>query len=196
MPQRPLRLHQSAPGEVLSALSSGESRHELQTGQSMMPISPLYLCLICLVATFSIARYIRELRREADMKNKAKRADQLERRLALIEETHRSSSTCHKPNCARENPPHAAFCSGCGASLTDSARRYHVVLIHVGSSQHATIKRIRKSLRIGLKEAKQLAEILPQIVGMRLPHEQAIQLAQKFRKVGARVDLCLAPSVD
>ena len=157
-----------------------------------MPISPLYLCLICLCGIIAGARYVRELRREADLKNKAKRADELERRLALIEETHQSSSTCHVTNCARENPPHAAFCAGCGVSLTDGSRRYHVVLIDPGSAKISTIKHIRKSLRIGLKEAKELANTLPQIVGMRLPHEQAIELVKKFNKAGARVDLRLA----
>ncbi len=115
-----------------------------------------------------------------------------ERKLADVNQSSLPRGACHQPECLRENREDARFCGACGADLHDPARRYHVLLLDTGTAKVSAIKMIRKALKVGLKEAKDLADRPPQLVGLHLNEEQARRLSEGFMRAGSTVETRLA----
>jgi|GEM_PF-4462479 len=109
---------------------------------------------------------------------------------------HLPHSTCHRPECMRANQDDAQYCGACGADLHDDSRRYHVLLTATGPSKIYAIKMIRRSLKLGLKEAKDIADRPPQVVGLHLNEEQARRLCEGFTRAGSTVETRLAAPTD
>jgi len=66
---------------------------------------------------------------------------------------------------------------------------FDVVLKGDGGNKIKVIKVIREATGLGLKEAKDMAEALPGKVKEGLPKEEAEALIEKFKEVGADVEL-------
>ena len=66
---------------------------------------------------------------------------------------------------------------------------FDVVLKGDGGNKIKVIKIIREATGLGLKEAKDMAEALPGKIKEGLPKEEAEALIEKFKEVGADVEL-------
>lgn len=75
------------------------------------------------------------------------------------------------------------------ADWRDEEERFDVVLIELGPRKISVIKVVREILGIGLAEAKDFAESLPQAVKEDVSREEASALRDRFEQAGGSVRL-------
>jgi len=66
---------------------------------------------------------------------------------------------------------------------------FKVSIIEVGAEKIQVIKAVREITSLGLKEAKELVEALPAVVGEELPKDEANAIKEKLEAQGAKVEL-------
>ena len=66
---------------------------------------------------------------------------------------------------------------------------FKVSIIEVGAEKIQVIKAVREITSLGLKEAKELVEALPAVVGEELPKDEANVIKEKLEAQGAKVEL-------
>ena len=79
-----------------------------------------------------------------------------------------------------------ALCPG-STYAAPCTKGYSVILTGVGSSKMQTIKALRALTGLGLRDAKDLVEAIPAVVGRSLVKEEAIRLQMGLEEAGARV---------
>ncbi len=75
------------------------------------------------------------------------------------------------------------------AAAEEEKSDFDVVLKAAGGEKIKVIKVVREATGLGLKEAKELVDGAPSKVKEGLPKEEAEALAEKFKEVGAEVEL-------
>jgi large subunit ribosomal protein L7/L12 len=83
----------------------------------------------------------------------------------------------------------AAGGGGEAAPVVEEQEYFKVSVTDVGAEKIQVIKAVREITNLGLKEAKELVEALPAVVGEDLPKEEANVLKEKLEAVGAKVQL-------
>lgn len=83
----------------------------------------------------------------------------------------------------------AAAVSGAGAAEEEVKDSFDVVLTSFGDKKINVIKMVREVTSLGLKEAKDLVDNLPNPVKEGVGKEEAEELKEKFEEAGAQVDL-------
>ncbi|MEW6097274.1 MAG: 50S ribosomal protein L7/L12 [bacterium] len=66
---------------------------------------------------------------------------------------------------------------------------FDVVLASFGENKIKVIKEIRAITSLGLKEAKELVESVPQAVKKGIPKEEAEEIKKKLEEVGATIEI-------
>ena len=79
--------------------------------------------------------------------------------------------------------------AGGEAAAAEEKTEFDVMLKSDGGNKIKVIKVIREATGLGLKEAKELADKLPSKVKEALPKDEAEALAEKFKELGAEVEL-------
>ena len=75
------------------------------------------------------------------------------------------------------------------AAAAEEKTEFDVMLKSDGGNKIKVIKVIREATGLGLKEAKELADKLPSKIKEALPKDEAEALAEKFKELGAEVEL-------
>ncbi len=75
------------------------------------------------------------------------------------------------------------------AAAEEEKSDFDVVLKAAGGEKIKVIKVVREATGLGLKEAKELVDGAPSKIKEGLPKEEAEALAEKFKEVGAEVEL-------
>lgn len=83
----------------------------------------------------------------------------------------------------------AAPAGGEAAAPAEEKTEFEVVLKDVGSQKIKVIKVVREVTGLGLKEAKDLVEAAPKTVKENVSKEEAASLEEKFKEVGATVEI-------
>jgi len=78
---------------------------------------------------------------------------------------------------------------GGGAAAEEEKTEFDVILKGDGGQKIKVIKVVREATGLGLKEAKELVDGMPSKVKEGLSKEEAEALAEKFKEVGADVEL-------
>ena len=78
---------------------------------------------------------------------------------------------------------------GDGAAAAEEKTEFDVIVKSDGGQKIKVIKVIREATGLGLKEAKDMADAMPAKVKTGLSKEEAEALAEKFKEVGAEVEL-------
>lgn len=79
--------------------------------------------------------------------------------------------------------------AGGEAAAAEEKTEFDVMLKSDGGNKIKVIKVIREATGLGLKEAKELADKLPSKIKEALPKDEAEALAEKFKELGAEVEL-------
>ena len=85
--------------------------------------------------------------------------------------------------------PVAVAGGGSGAGEAEEKTAFDVVLKSFGEKKINVIKVVREVTSLGLKEAKDLVDNLPNPVREGLDKEEADEIAKKFQDAGAEVDI-------
>lgn len=98
------------------------------------------------------------------------------------------------PECGKEISDKSKQCIHCGYPLdelqaSDTNQSYRVVLIDYGTNKVQVIKAIREVTGMGLAEAKQLSESLPQVVQSGIDMKECGLIQSHFESVGATVEI-------
>jgi len=83
----------------------------------------------------------------------------------------------------------AMAAGGAAAEAEEEQDAFDVMLITFGDKKINVIKTVRQVTSLGLKEAKELVDNLPQAVKEGVPKEEADELKVKFEEAGAQVEL-------
>jgi large subunit ribosomal protein L7/L12 len=75
------------------------------------------------------------------------------------------------------------------APVVEEKEYFKVSIVDVGAEKIQVIKAVREITNLGLKEAKELVESLPAVVGDELPKDEANALKEKLEAQGAKVEL-------
>lgn len=75
------------------------------------------------------------------------------------------------------------------ANGRDEDERYDVILVRLGDRKINVIKAVRETLGLGLGEAKDFVESLPQVLRRDVPREEAEYLKRRFEQEDAWVRL-------
>lgn len=79
--------------------------------------------------------------------------------------------------------------AGGAAPAAEEQSEFSVVLTDAGSQKIKVIKVVRELTSLGLKEAKEATEKLPATIKEGLSKEDAEAIAEKFKEVGATVEI-------
>lgn len=90
------------------------------------------------------------------------------------------------PECGKEISDKAKACIHCGYPIS-SSDFYQVSLTLCGDNKVKVIKLIRQVMRLGLKEAADIANMLPQVVSDGLTYDDAKYIENLFIQLGATV---------
>ena len=83
----------------------------------------------------------------------------------------------------------AMAAGGGGAEVEEEQDAFDVMLITFGDKKINVIKTVRQVTSLGLKEAKEFVDNLPQAVKEGVSKEEADELKVKFEEAGAQVEL-------
>jgi large subunit ribosomal protein L7/L12 len=83
----------------------------------------------------------------------------------------------------------ATAAGGATAEAEEEQDAFDVMLITFGDKKINVIKTVRQVTSLGLKEAKELVDNLPQAVKEGVSKEEADELKVKFEEAGAQVEL-------
>jgi len=83
----------------------------------------------------------------------------------------------------------AAGAPAAAAAPAEEKTEFDAILTGFGNEKIQVIKAVREITNLGLKEAKELVEALPAVVGEDLPKEEANALKEKLEAQGAKVQL-------
>lgn len=75
------------------------------------------------------------------------------------------------------------------APAAEEQTEFSVVLKEVGAEKIKVIKVVREITALGLKEAKEVTENIPNTIKEGLSKEEANAIAEKFKEVGATVEI-------
>lgn len=75
------------------------------------------------------------------------------------------------------------------APVEEEKDYFKVSIVDVGAEKIQVIKTVREITNLGLKEAKELVEALPAVVGDELPKDEANAIKEKLEAQGAKVEL-------
>jgi large subunit ribosomal protein L7/L12 len=76
-----------------------------------------------------------------------------------------------------------------GGAVAEEQTEFTVTLTEVGAKKINVIKVVREVTSLGLKEAKDLVEGVPQDVKEGIPKAEAEALQKKFDEVGAKIEI-------
>jgi len=85
--------------------------------------------------------------------------------------------------------PVQAAGDGAGAAPVEEQTEFDVVLTATGPARVKVIKIVREVTSLGLREAKAVVEEVPRAVKEAIPMEEAKALAERFKEVGATVEI-------
>lgn len=83
----------------------------------------------------------------------------------------------------------AQAAGGDGAAAADEQSEFDVVLTAIGGNKIAVIKEVRSITGLGLKEAKELVDGVPNTIKEAAPKEEAEEIKGKLEEAGAEVEL-------
>lgn len=105
---------------------------------------------------------------------------------------------CTNSSCRREFKLETLVCPHCGKQYPranaglDKNKHYAVILTYRGLGWLGTIKAIRKHIGLGLKDAKELIDHTPSLIGKRFRASQAEALKAEIRAAGG--DAMIVPA--
>ena len=73
--------------------------------------------------------------------------------------------------------------------VNDTQSTYCVVLTNAGAAKLQVVKAVKETMRLGLKEAKDLVDAAPSVVQEGLTYQQAKKLKEELNAAGAVVDI-------
>lgn len=76
-----------------------------------------------------------------------------------------------------------------GAAAEEEKTEFDVILKGDGGQKIKVIKVVREATGLGLKEAKELVDSMPSKIKEGLPKEEAEALVEKFKEVGADIEM-------
>ena len=79
--------------------------------------------------------------------------------------------------------------AGAGAAEAEEKSAFDVVLTSFGEKKINVIKAVREVTSLGLKEAKDLVDNLPNPIKEGIEKDEADELAKKFEEAGAEVEI-------
>ena len=79
--------------------------------------------------------------------------------------------------------------AGAGAAEAEEKTAFDVVLTSFGEKKINVIKAVREVTSLGLKEAKDLVDNLPNPIKEGIEKDEADELAKKFEEAGAEVEI-------
>ena len=82
-----------------------------------------------------------------------------------------------------------AAASGAGGAAAEEQTEFTVTLTDFGAKKINVIKAVREATSLGLKEAKDLVEGVPNPIKEGIPKDEAETLVKKFEEIGAKVEM-------
>ena len=82
-----------------------------------------------------------------------------------------------------------AAAPGAGGAAAEEQTEFTVTLTDIGAKKINVIKAVREATSLGLKEAKDLVEGVPNPIKEGIPKDEAEALVKKFEEVGAKVEM-------
>ena len=82
-----------------------------------------------------------------------------------------------------------AAAPGAGGAAAEEQTEFTVTLTDFGAKKINVIKAVREATSLGLKEAKDLVEGVPNPIKEGIPKDEAEALVKKFEEVGAKVEM-------
>lgn len=86
-------------------------------------------------------------------------------------------------------PAPVAAGAASAAPAAEEKTEFNVLLTKVGDNKISVIKVVRELKGLGLKEAKDLVESVPQILKEAVSKEQAEEIQKKLKEAGAEVEI-------
>ena len=85
--------------------------------------------------------------------------------------------------------PVAVAADAGGAAPAEEQTEFDAVLTDTGSNRVQVIKAVRELTNLGLREAKGLVEEAPKAIKEGIPLEEAKQIQERFKEVGATIEI-------
>ena len=85
--------------------------------------------------------------------------------------------------------PMAVAAGGGEAEAVEEQTEFDAVLTETGPNRVQVIKAVRELTSLGLREAKTLVEEAPKAVKEGVPMEEAKQIQERFKEVGATIEI-------
>lgn len=85
--------------------------------------------------------------------------------------------------------PVAVAAGGAEAAPAEEQTEFDAVLTETGPNRVQVIKAVRELTSLGLREAKTLVEEAPKAVKEAVPMEEAKQIQERFKEVGATIEI-------
>lgn len=85
--------------------------------------------------------------------------------------------------------PMAVAADAGGAEPVEEQTEFDAVLTETGPNRVQVIKAVRELTSLGLREAKGLVEEAPKAVKEGIPMEEAKQIQERFKEVGATIEI-------
>lgn len=85
--------------------------------------------------------------------------------------------------------PVAVAAGGGDAAPVEEQTEFDAVLTETGPNRVQVIKAVRELTSLGLREAKTLVEEAPKAVKEAVPMEEAKQIQERFKEVGATIEI-------
>lgn len=85
--------------------------------------------------------------------------------------------------------PVAVAAGGGEAAPVEEQTEFDAVLTETGPNRVQVIKAVRELTSLGLREAKTLVEEAPKAVKEAIPMEEAKQIQERFKEVGATIEI-------
>ena len=85
--------------------------------------------------------------------------------------------------------PVAVAAGGGEAAPVEEQTEFDAVLTETGPNRVQVIKAVRELTSLGLREAKTLVEEAPKAVREAIPMEEAKQIQERFKEVGATIEI-------
>lgn len=82
-----------------------------------------------------------------------------------------------------------AAAPGAGGAAAEEQTEFTVTLTDFGAKKINVIKAVREATSLGLKEAKDLVEGVPNPIKEGIPKDEAEALVKKFEEIGAKVEM-------
>jgi large subunit ribosomal protein L7/L12 len=83
----------------------------------------------------------------------------------------------------------APVAGGAAAAVVEEQTEFDVILKDFGANKIKAIKVVRELTGLGLKEAKEAVEAVPQAIKKQLTKEDAEKAAEKLKEVGCTVEI-------